>query len=45
MVEQVKASFDAGADDFVIWSPGNIYTYSWPSFAIEPKVAETIPMP
>ncbi len=37
MEEQVNASFDAGANDFVIWSPGNRYGYSWPSFKLEPK--------
>lgn len=46
MQEQVQASFDAGADDFVVWSPGNKYTYSWPAFATEPtKVADLIPIP
>lgn len=37
MDEQVQAAFDAGTNDFVIWSPGNRYTYSWPSFKINAK--------
>ncbi len=46
MQEQVQAAFDAGADDFMIWSPGNKYTYSWPVFATQPKdAAYLIPMP
>ena len=46
MDEQVQASFDAGANDFVIWSPGNRYTYSWPSFKVEAKkVADLTPVP
>jgi len=36
MKEQVNATYDAGANDFVIWSPGNIYTYSWSSMKILP---------
>ena len=44
MKEQVQASFDAGAKGFMIWSPGNKYTYSWPSFSIEPKKVEPTPI-
>ena len=36
MEDQIKASFNAGATGFTIWSPGNRYTYSWPAFALEP---------
>lgn len=36
MQDQVRGTYDAGADDFVIWSPGNIYTYSWPSLGMLP---------
>lgn len=32
--EQVRATYDAGANDFIIWSPGNIYTNSWSSLNI-----------
>ncbi|HLG93378.1 MAG TPA: putative glycoside hydrolase, partial [candidate division Zixibacteria bacterium] len=42
MDEQVQATYDAGANDFVIWSPGNRYTYSWPSFKLEPKEANPV---
>lgn len=42
MEEQVKASFEAGADDFMIWSPGNKYTFSWPSFKMTPPEAPKI---
>jgi hypothetical protein len=38
MEAQVKASFDAGADGFTIWSPGNHYTYSWPVLSLNPEV-------
>jgi len=37
MEEQINAAFDAGVNDFMIWSPGNVYTLSWPSFALKPK--------
>jgi len=40
MDEQVKATYDAGGNGFIIWSPGNRYTYSWPSFSIEPTPPE-----
>jgi hypothetical protein len=44
--EQVQAAFDAGVDDFMVWSPGNRYAYSWPVFATQPKDAPyLIPMP
>lgn len=42
MKDQVKASFDAGATGFIIWSPGNRYTYSWPAFALEPPEPEEL---
>lgn len=32
--DQVKASFDAGATGYTIWSPGNQYQLSWPVFSI-----------
>ena len=35
MKDQIQASLDAGANDFIIWSPGNIYTYSWATFKDE----------
>lgn len=40
MEEQVKASFDAGAQGFIVWSPGNYYTYSWPAMGMEPEPKE-----
>ena len=40
MEEQIKASFDAEATGFTIWSPGNHYTYSWPAFSIDPPEPE-----
>ena len=40
MKDQIKASFDAGATGFTIWSPGNRYTYSWPAFALDPPELE-----
>jgi hypothetical protein len=46
MQEQVKAAYDAGANDFIIWSPGNRYTYSWPVLSTMPKgAAAQIPTP
>jgi hypothetical protein len=33
MNEQVIGSFVAGATGFMVWSPGNRYTYTWPIFA------------
>ncbi|MBU1018138.1 putative glycoside hydrolase [Patescibacteria group bacterium] len=35
MNDQIKATYDAGGAGFAIWSPGNRYSYSWPSFGIE----------
>ena len=35
--EQVRGTYDAGANDFVIWSPGNIYGVSWSSLNMMPK--------
>jgi hypothetical protein len=35
--DQVRATYDAGANDFVIWSPGNIYTLSWSSLGLTPE--------
>lgn len=42
MEEQVQASFDADATGFIIWSPGNHYTYSWPAFTLEPPEEEVV---
>ena len=36
MQEQVKGTYEAGADDWVIWSPGNKYGYSWSSMRMLP---------
>lgn len=36
--DQIKASFDAGATGYAIWSPGNYYTYSWPAFRLDPPL-------
>ena len=33
---QVQGTYDAGANDFVIWSPGNIYANSWSSLSLLP---------
>jgi|GEM_PF-2150255 len=33
---QVKGTYDAGANDFVVWSPGNIYGSSWSSMKLLP---------
>jgi len=33
---QIKASFDAGATGYTIWSPGNHYGYSWPAMEYNP---------
>lgn len=44
MEEQIKASFDAGATGYTIWSPGNIYTLSWPALALEPVTEPTEPI-
>ena len=39
--DQIKATYDAGGTGYTIWSPGNIYTLSWPTFKLDPpeKVA------
>ena len=34
--EQVRGTYDAGANDFVIWSPGNSYSNSWSSLGMIP---------
>lgn len=34
--EQVRGTYDAGANDFVIWSPGNKYSSSWSSLGMIP---------
>lgn len=34
--EQVRGTYDGGANDFVIWSPGNKYSSSWSSLGMEP---------
>jgi len=34
--EQVRGTYDAGANDFVIWSPGNKYSTSWSSLGLLP---------
>lgn len=34
--EQVRGTYDAGANGFVIWSPGNIYSSSWSSLGMIP---------
>ena len=36
--DQIQASYDAGATGFTIWSPGNIYTYSWAELNLAPTV-------
>lgn len=38
MEAQIKASFDAGATGYTIWSPGNHYTYSWPTLGLNPEI-------
>ncbi len=38
--EQINATFDAKGVGYVIWSPGNIYTLSWPAMKIDPKQEE-----
>ncbi len=40
MDEQVRATYDAKGTGYIIWSPGNIYTLSWPSFSVEPTPEE-----
>ncbi len=35
MNDQIQATYDAGGTGFIIWSPGNRYTYSWPGFDIK----------
>lgn len=40
--EQVRGTYDAGANDFVIWSPGNKYSSSWSSLGmLPPKPVES----
>ena len=34
--EQVRGTYDAGANGFVVWSPGNIYGSSWSSMGMLP---------
>ncbi|MDH5596980.1 MAG: putative glycoside hydrolase [Candidatus Peregrinibacteria bacterium] len=34
--EQVRGTYDAGARDFIIWSPGNKYSVSWSSLGMLP---------
>ncbi len=42
--EQVRGTYDGGANGFVIWSPGNIYRSSWSSLGMEPpEVEEVVP--
>lgn len=36
MKDQIQATIDAGGTGYTIWSPGNIYTYSWPALELEP---------
>jgi hypothetical protein len=44
--EQVRGTYNAGANDFVIWSPGNRYGSSWSSLGMippepsEPEITE-----
>lgn len=33
---QIHATYDAGANAFVVWSPGNNYSNSWSSLSLEP---------
>lgn len=42
MNEQVRATYDAKGTGYIIWSPGNIYTLSWPSFSVEPTPEEAL---
>lgn len=34
--KQVQATYDGGANDFVVWSPGNVYGTSWSSMGLLP---------
>ncbi len=34
--DQVTATYDAGSNDFMIWSPGNKYEVSWSSLGLTP---------
>lgn len=34
--EQVRGTYEAGANDFIIWSPGNKYANSWSSLGMLP---------
>lgn len=43
--EQVRGTYDGGANDFVIWSPGNKYAVSWSSLGMIPPVPEIIQVP
>ncbi len=38
MEDQVKATYDAAGTGFIIWSPGNHYTYSWPTMDMLPEI-------
>ncbi|MCK5600268.1 hypothetical protein KAR91_00175 [Candidatus Pacearchaeota archaeon] len=40
--DQINATFDAKGTGYVIWSPGNIYTLSWPAMKIDPKMEEVV---
>ncbi len=45
--EQIRGTYDGGANDFVIWSPGNIYWSSWSSLGMIPpeKPVEEVEAP
>ncbi|MBU0706461.1 putative glycoside hydrolase [Patescibacteria group bacterium] len=42
--EQVRGTYDAGANDFIIWSPGNNYGNSWSSLNMLPPEPVTEPV-
>ncbi|MFH0838097.1 MAG: putative glycoside hydrolase [Patescibacteria group bacterium] len=42
--EQVRGTYDAGANDFMIWSPGNNYGNSWSSLNMLPPEPVTKPV-
>ena len=37
IADQIQAGYDAGAEGFVIWSPGNVYTHSWAEMGMIPS--------
>ncbi len=43
--EQVRGTYDGGANDFVIWSPGNKYGNSWSSLGMIPPEPPEPPEP